>query len=53
MCVATVVSPLSMRTHFPPRTTATLLSHGQVSGRKWLVQPELATAKSTGGVNSV
>ena len=53
MYVATMVYPLGMRTRLPPWTTATLLSHEQVDGRKWLVQPESATAKSSGGVNSV
>ena len=48
-----MVSPLGMRTQFTPWTTATLLSHGQVAGRKWILQPESATAKSTGGVTSV
>ena len=53
MCVATMVSPLGMRTRFPPCTTETLLLHGQVAGRKWLVQPESATNNYTGGVTSV
>ena len=53
MCVVTKVYPLGMRTRLPLWTTATLLSHVQVAGRKWLVQPESATANSTGGVNSV
>ena len=53
MFVATIVSPLGMRKHFPPWTTETLLSHEQVAERKWLVQPESATANSTSGVTSV
>ena len=53
MCVATMVSPLGIRTRLPPWTTATLLLHGQVAGRKWLVQPELATSNYTGGFTSV
>ena len=53
VCIATMVSPLGMRTIFPPCNTATLLPHGQVDGRKWLVQPESATVNSTGGVTSV
>ena len=53
VCIATMVSPLGIRTHFPPCTTETLLFHGQVAGRKWLVQTELATESSTGGVTSL
>ena len=51
--VATMVSLLGICTRLPPWTTVTLLSHGQVSGRIWLVQTELANAMSTVGVNSV
>ena len=50
MCVSTTVSPLGMRTCFHPLTTATLLSHGHVARRKWLVQPESTHATYTGGV---
>ena len=53
MYVANMVSPFGMRTRFPPSSTASLLSHGKVAGRKWLVQPESATASSTDGVTSV
>ena len=48
-----MVSPFGMHTPFPPCNTATLLSHGQIVGRKWLVQPELETASSKGGFTSV
>ena len=48
-----MVSPFAMRTRFTPCNTATLLSHGQVAGRKWLVQPDSATASSKGGFTSV
>ena len=50
MCVATMVSPFGMRTRFLTCITATLLSHGQVAGRKWIVHPESATASNKGGV---
>ena len=53
VCVATMVSPFGMRTRFPPCNTATLLSHGQVAGGGWLVQPKSATTSSKGGVTSV
>ena len=53
VCVATMVYPFGMRKRFPPWTTATLLSHGQVARKKWLVQPESETAKYTGGVTSM
>ena len=53
VCVATMVSSLGMRSRFPPWTTATLFSHGQVAGSKWLVQPESTTASSTGGVTNL
>ena len=38
---------------FVSTNTATLLSHGRVAGNKCLVQKELATASSKGGVTSV
>ena len=53
VCVATMVYPLYIRTRFSPWTTETLLSHGKVAGRKWLVQPESATANYIGRVTSV
>ena len=53
VCVATMVSPLGMHTQFLPWTTSTLLLHGQVAGRKWIVQPESATENYTGGVTTV
>ena len=53
MRVATMVSPLGMRTRLSPWNNATLLLNGQISGRKWLVQPESETIKYTGGVNIV
>ena len=53
MCVATIVSPFGMRTHFPPCSTGNLLSRWQEVGIKWLVQPESATSSANGGVTSV
>ena len=53
MCIATMVSPFGMRTFFPPCNTATLLSHGQIAGRKWIVHPDSETASYKGGVASV
>ena len=46
MCIATMMLPLGMCTPFMPHKTSSLFLYGQVSVRKWLVQPELATAFS-------
>ena len=48
--VATMVSPLGMHTRFLPYETETFSLHGEVVGRKWLVQPDSATASSKDGV---
>ena len=53
VCVSTTVSQFGMRTRFPPCSTGTLLSQGQLVGKKSLVQIALTTASFNGGVTSV
>ena len=53
VCVTIMVSPMSMRTNFPPYRTGTLSLHGQLVGRKLLVQSELTTSSSKGEVTRV
>ena len=53
ICVATMVSPFGILTHFKPCSTGTLLSQGQVLGRKYPVKSESAITSSNGGVTRV